>query len=253
MVLLATVCGVGVTARLGVWQLDRAEQKMSLARSIDERSSMPAVTTRDVPISEAAAKDLYHRPLILKGTWVSSATVYLDNRQMNGQPGFFVVTPLLLSVEGDSPPPAVLVQRGWVPRQSADRTALPPVSTATGVVEVKGRLAPPPSRLFEFDAVALGPIRQNLSIEDFAVETALPLLPFSMVQTDPDGSLARDGLLRQWALPAVGVEKHYGYAFQWFSLAALLLGLYLWFQVVRPLRRARPLPDYSLSKPIDEI
>ena len=40
-------------------------------------------------------------------------------------------------------------------------------------------------------------------------------------------------LRRDWPAVALGVEKHYGYAFQWFALAALILGLYLWFQFFR--------------------
>ena len=47
-----------------------------------------------------------------------------------------------------------------------------------------------------------------------------------------------DGLLRTWPAVAVDVGKHHGYAFQWFSLSALLVGLTLWFQVVRPWRRS---------------
>jgi surfeit locus 1 family protein len=237
-----------LTVRLGIWQMDRAEQKIALQRKIDERSAMPALLPHEVPMSEYAVQDLHHRPVVLKGTWVSDATVYLDNRQMNGQPGFFVLTPLMLS-EPSGPPRAVLIQRGWVPRHAMDRTMLPTVLTATGVVEVRGRIAPSPARLFEFEELASGPIRQNLAIASFAAETALPLLPFSVIQTLPDGS-TQDVLLRQWARPAVGVEKHHGYAFQWFSLAALLVGLYLWFQVLRPLIRAR---HNGVSRPPDEI
>jgi len=40
--------------------------------------------------------------------------------------------------------------------------------------------------------------------------------------------------LREWPRPAVDVQKHYGYAFQWFALCALMAGLYVWFQLVRP-------------------
>lgn len=248
VVLLATAASVMLTVRLGVWQMDRAEQKIALQRKIDERSAMPALSSHEVLTSENAVEDLHHRPVVLKGTWIADATVYLDNRQMNGQPGFFVLTPLMLSgVSG--PPKAVLIQRGWVPRHAMDRTSLPTIVTATGVVEVQGRMAPSPARLFEFEELASGPIRQNLEIASFAAETALPLLPFSVIQTFPDGS-TQDGLLRQWARPAVGVEKHRGYAFQWFSLAALLLGLYLWFQVFRPLIRAR---HHGVSRPSDEI
>ena len=59
--------------------------------------------------SIGAAAGLLHRPVILHGHWLAAATVYLDNRQMNGRPGFYVLTPLQL----DDRPEVVLVQRGW--------------------------------------------------------------------------------------------------------------------------------------------
>ena len=39
-----------------------------------------------------------------------------------------------------------------------------------------------------------------------------------------------------WPAPAVNVQKHYGYAFQWFAMSALVVGLYVWFQLIRPQR-----------------
>ncbi|MES1163417.1 MAG: SURF1 family protein, partial [Rhizobacter sp.] len=64
------------------------------------------------------------------------------------------------------------------------------------------------------------------------------LAPLS-VQASDSPATAGDGLLREWPRPAVDVQKHYGYAFQWFALCALMAGLYVWFQLVRPrLRRA---------------
>jgi surfeit locus 1 family protein len=45
-----------------------------------------------------------------------------------------------------------------------------------------------------------------------------------------------DGLLRDWPAADLGLQKHYGYAFQWFALCALILGLYVWFQLVKPRR-----------------
>jgi hypothetical protein len=70
------------------------------------------------------------------------------------------------------------------------------------------------------------------------------LPPWSVVQT----GAASEGLLRQWPEPDAGVSKHYGYAFQWFGLCALVALLYLWFQILRPLRRASlmlPMPPES--------
>jgi surfeit locus 1 family protein len=158
-------------------------------------------------------------------------TVFLENRQMNGQPGFYAVTPLQLD-DGS----AVLVQRGWVPRDLLDRTRVVAPPPPEGMVQVLGRIAPGPARLYEFDGAASGAIRQNLDVTSFARETGLPLRPLAVVQED-EAKPSGDGLLRLWPQPATGVEKHHGYAFQWFALCALIIGLYVWFQLIRPARR----------------
>jgi surfeit locus 1 family protein len=165
----------------------------------------------------------------LRGRWVPGRSVFLENRQMQGRVGFYLITPLQL----DGRPDAVLVQRGWAPRDQLDRTALPSVPTPAGLVEVQGHIAPPPARLYEFSTAASGVIRQNLDLASFTTETGLRLAPVS-VQQDDSASDAADGLMRQWPRPAVDVQKHYGYAFQWFALCALMAGLYVWFQLVRP-------------------
>ena len=143
------------------------------------------------------------------------------------------MTPLRLEGRGD----AVLVQRGWAPRDMRDRTLLPRVDEPAGTIEVHGLIAPPPSRLFEFSGAQGGAIRQNLDLAAFSAEIHLPLAPVSIQQND-SAATAADALLRQWPHPAVDVHKHYGYAFQWFAMSALMTGLYVWFQLVRPrLRR----------------
>jgi surfeit locus 1 family protein len=106
------------------------------------------------------------------------------------------------------------------------------------MVSLTGRIAPPPARLYEFDGAASGSIRQNLPLDAFARETGLALKPFSVLQLDSSPP-ANDGLLRDWLHPAADVHKHYGYALQWFALAALTIGLYVWFQILRPRRRPR--------------
>jgi len=234
IVLLATLAGVGVTGRLGVWQLSRASQKEALQQALVERATMPEIAASTLARSASDADAQRYRRVHLRGLWVTDATVFLDNRQMNGRPGFYVVTPLRLA--GTRASEAVLVQRGWVPRNPLDRTRLPALTTPVGEVEIAGHIAPPPARLYDFGGVASGPIRQNLNLGAFAGETGLSLLPLSVVQDDTND--AKDGLLRQWPRPAVDIYKHHGYAFQWFALCALMAGLYVWFQLIRP-RRSR--------------
>ena len=240
LVLLATVLSVGLAARLGMWQLDRAAQKEALQAAQQARSTLPPIDAASLARQPQEAAQQHHRAVRLQGQWLPEHTVYLDNRQMNGRPGFFVLTPLrLMGFAGSDGNDAVLVQRGWVPRDMQERTRVPPVVTPTGTVEVRGRIAPPPSRLYEFTGQEAGPIRQNLDIVELGRAASLSLRPLSVLQTDP-ADTAGDGLLREWLLPAADVHKHYGYAFQWFALGALMTGLYVWFQLVRPRLRTRP-------------
>jgi surfeit locus 1 family protein len=229
MLLLASVLAVGLTLRLGLWQLDRAAQKQALQAQIDAQAARPPLDTAELARAPAQAQAQHYRAARLQGRWLPQHTVFLDNRQMRGRPGFFVVTPLQLA-DGS----AVLVQRGWVARDPAERARLPAVPTPLGEILVQGRVAPPPSRLFEFESAQSGVIRQNLDLAAFAAETRLQLRPLSMQQTL--GAQPDDGLLRDWPQVLAQVDKHHGYAFQWFALAALIAGLYVWFQLLRPRR-----------------
>lgn len=231
LIAVAALVGVAVTVNLGLWQWGRGQQRTAIHDAMEARAQQAPLATRDLPASLRKDDPLLHRPVLLRGTWLPERTVFLDNRQMNGVPGFYVVTPLRLQGRSD----VVLVQRGWIQRNFERREALPPVPAPAGVVEVRGRLAPPPAALFAFDKEEAGTIRQNLDLTRFRAETGLPLLPYSVQQTGP----ASEGLLRQWPQAGSGAEKNFGYAFQWWAIAALIAILYVWFQLVVPRRQVR--------------
>lgn len=233
VVLLAALAGVALAARLGLWQLSRAAEKEAQQAALESRSQEPPLASASLAHSPDGAAVQQHRRITLQGRWIGARTVFLDNRAMDGRAGFIVVTPLALP-DGD----AVLVQRGWAPRDAAERTRVPAIASPEGVVTVEGRVAAPPSRLYELGAEGQGAIRQNLDLDAFARETGLRLRPLSVQQADGAAADA-DGLLRHWPAPAFDVHKHYGYAFQWFALAALITGLYVWFQLVRPRLKRR--------------
>ncbi|MGD9772655.1 SURF1 family protein [Diaphorobacter sp.] len=232
LVTLAALLAMAATASLGRWQLQRAAHKTALQATMDERQARAPLQGAELQQALDQAPDagqLLHRRVLLQGQWLAGATVFLDNRQMNGRPGFFVFTPLRLA-NGNR---VVLVQRGWVPRNFLDRTQLPDVTTPAGTVQLQGRLAGPPARLYEFAPTAPGEgssrIRQNLDLASYAAQTGLALAPLTVMQT----GAASEGLQRDWAPIDSGVDKHYGYAFQWFGLCGLVAILYVWFQFVR--------------------
>ena len=247
LITLAALLCAAITASLGFWQLGRAAQKQQIFDAIARQQALApwhnAELAAQVPlvtqsISATQQQELLHRPAQLQGQWLTEQTIYLDNRQMQGKVGFYVLTPLRLIAPNEGK--VIIVQRGWVPRNFSDRTALAPVQTPGGVVSIEGRLEAPPSKLMELESGANGGadpdgqksrIRQNADIAQWAQQSGLPLLGLSLVQTGPD--TASEGLLRDWPQINAGVQKHYGYAFQWFGLSVLVVLLYVWFQLVR--------------------
>ena len=234
LLLGAAALGVAITFSLGLWQLGRAAEKTALHNAKQQQADQLVLDGRSLgsALEEAPQREaLVHRRMTLKGHWLPDHTVFLDNRQMNAKPGFFALTPLRLEGTGA----VVLVQRGWVQRSFTDRTALPVLQTPENLVEVQGHLAPWPSRLYDFGGTETGPIRQNLDLTAYRQATGLHVLEVTLLQSGP----ASEGLLREWPQVASGVEKHHGYAFQWFGLSGLIALLYVWFQIVQPRRKKR--------------
>ncbi len=228
---LAALVGVGLTASLGLWQWGRAQQKLALQAQLEARRQLPALQADALlgPSVAAPSSELLHRAVALRGQWLTRYTVFLDNRQMQGRPGFYVITPLRLA-DRDT---VVLVQRGWIARDFQDRSRLAPVDTPVGEVTLTGRIAPAPAKLYEFSGSETGPIRQNLDLAAYRSETGLALAEASVVQVGPPS----EGLLRDWPQVASSADKNYGYAFQWWALASLIFIIYVWFQFIAPWRR----------------
>ncbi|MCI1042006.1 MULTISPECIES: SURF1 family protein [Caballeronia] len=210
---------VAITVRLGFWQRDRAHQKEALNAQIVAFENAPA---REVGVEPMPLKSIEFHRVEARGEFMPERVVYLDNRPYNDQPGFYVVMPLKLEGGG-----YVLVNRGWLPRNMADRTGIEPYETPKGVVEVKGIARANASQAFELGSggsAAHKEIRQNLDIRSYAAETGLAFQPFVIQQTNDTG----DRLVRDWPAPTLGVERNYGYMFQWWGMAAAAIGFGLY-------------------------
>ena len=110
LVLGMAAMGMAVTFSLGLWQLGRAAEKTALQNAKQHQAEQVVLDGRSLGSAEGDALQrqvLIHRRMTLKGQWLPTHTVFLDNRQMNGKPGFFVLTPL--QIEGTGA--VMLVQR----------------------------------------------------------------------------------------------------------------------------------------------
>ena len=224
LVTVAALVAVGTTMSLGFWQLSRATQKQALQTAVDAQNARTPLTV-DTLLAAGDSTVLLHQRARLRGSWAPKSLVFLDNRPMDGRVGFVVIMPFVL--EGGRG--ALAVQRGWVPRGFDDRSRVPSIATPEGIVEIEGRMVLPPSDLYSLGEPTVALIRQNLALPQYRLETGLPLLPLTLQQTGAN----TEGLLRDWPVVNFGVEKNYGYAAQWFGMAALFAALYLWFQIIR--------------------
>src|SRR5690554_4858504 len=109
---------------LGFWQLDRAQQKETLYRQLEERARAPVVDLAAAGAARANAEDMHWRRVMLRGRYDPVVHFLLDNQVYRGRPGYFVYTPFLLAGESVR----VLVNRGWVDA-GADRGHAPDVET----------------------------------------------------------------------------------------------------------------------------
>jgi cytochrome oxidase assembly protein ShyY1 len=111
------------------------------------------------------------------------------------------------------------------------------VRTPAGPVTVAGTATIPGRSVLELsNEVIEGAVWQNLTIERYRKVMPLAIQPFVIRQD----SALDDGLVRAWDPPDFGIDKHYGYAFQWFALAATLFGFYAFTQFRRRSGRNPP-------------
>ena len=129
LALVLTLAAVG----LGVWQYD-AWQARRAAEAQDLSLVDPVPLTKVMGSDAPFPGDKVGQPVILDGTWVPSGTVFVSGREHDGREGYWVVTPLAISGQGD---PAIPVVRGWVDRPS-DAPRAP-----TGKADLVGWLQPP--------------------------------------------------------------------------------------------------------------
>ncbi len=211
---LALLLVLAVTLSAGRWQLGRADDKRELQARIEAGARERAVTPdlRAVAAPGFDANTLAYRPMVFTGRFDPARTVYLDNRLREGRPGYEV----LGAFQPAGSDRVLLVNRGWVPA-GARRDQLPEMAVPQGEVTISGTAVVPGGRFIELRSGTDEPRRwQNWSIDRARERWGEAVLPFALLQA----GTADDGLVREWPRPDAGVDKHLGYALQWFCFAA---------------------------------
>ncbi len=236
---------------LGSWQWQRFHYKTTHTQTQEIRKYSLTLLEANILQKQGYFQDLQGKRLQTEGQFLNQYAIFVDNQSFKGQPGYKVLTPLL--VAGQPSPTCVLVDRGWIPlgQSRAILPALPPVS---GTIKIEGRLyppvqgfklpgrphpSPPPLRWggdlkqrrnkdhpIEKSAEYLWPLRVlNIDLKTLEQILGHKLYPL-ILRLEPGDKLGFEILpfAIQTGMPPI---KHLGYAWQWFMMALTVLIYYV--------------------------
>lgn len=209
--LIAAAPAVLVLVGLGAWQLQRLQWKTELLATIQQQMAAPPLDLAAIDLGRL--DELAWRRVTLTGAFDHDKEMILLARTRNKQAGAHVITPFRAD-DGRW----LLVNRGWVPRAYED-PARRAQGQIAGTVSLDGvtRVPPQPGG-FTPDNV---PGQWYwIDIPAMAAAAGVALLPF-IVEA---GSNQNPGGLPIGGQTRVDIPNdHLGYAFTWFSLAAILI------------------------------
>ena len=216
-----------ILVSLGIWQLSRYHEKLSLEQVYDARRYLAPLSFSEI----SSYVDPLFLPVEISGQYIPDKYFLLDNQIYNGKPGYDLLMPFMMASNE-----LLLVNRGWLPLIS--REVLPEVFTPEGNLVVQGNIYRPlgESFLLTEDLWEEKWPKRIQSLDFLKVEAALgqslPELTLVLSESQPGTEQVRPVSINTKS------EKHLAYAFQWFAMALVLIGLYLF-----RMKQARTMPN----------
>jgi surfeit locus 1 family protein len=259
---ILVIAAVAVMVRLGIWQLDRLEQRRAFNTRVLDQQAEPALELNEPSSQDPHLPEMEYRQVLVRGEYDPAHQVVLRNQAWENEFGVHVLTPL--KIEGSDQ--SVLVNRGWVPYDDFQEGNLSQYDE-TGTVLVKGIIRAGETRpqiggrADPIPAPGEPPLLawNVANVAAIAAQTPYSLLPI-YIQQAPDESWTR---LPYRSLPDLELTEgpHMGYALQWFMFAALLAFGYPFYirREEKSTQKSREVPGTlqtgsgSLPKTLSEI
>ena len=191
---------------LGFWQLDRADQKLSIQTDYQNQLSKEYLDLKEVQ-----KNPLRYTKIMAKGTFLEPYFL-LDNIVHNKKAGYLVMSPFLVEDK------IIIVNRGWVDNFS--RQKFPEILTPESDQQIKGYIKYP-MRLLELSGVNMTNekpfIIQNLNINEISSILKKEIYPFYLnLEINSNHSY-----IQIKEKPENKYLTHYMYAGQWFLFALI--------------------------------
>lgn len=213
---VAGLAFIALFVSLALWQLDRAAEKKALLDLFEGNEPY-------VHVSDFETVNEFDR-IEVTGRFLGNRQILIDNIALNSRQGYYVIAPFRTS-RNDR---LLLVNRGWIAK-AGPAGERPPITVDQELRTIRGlaghlpRVGIRPGDAFEGEAdwprVAVYP-----NLDEIATELGETVLPVVLLM-GPDEEA---GFARRWQPNVSGPMTHYGYAFQWFAMAAAVLAILFW-------------------------
>jgi surfeit locus 1 family protein len=224
---LAAIILVPFLISLGLWQLDRAEQKKVIDSGVTQAQQKEPLNLNNFIDQNSTNKEEFsqeiYRSASLLGHYDSNHQYLLDNRTHQGKAGFHVLTPFLLK----NTDKAILINRGWITYQGT-RDNIPDISISQESINILGVMKQQARAIVLNNDSGENETRypkliQSIELTKIAKELKLELLPI-IIELDKND---KTGIVRDWQPYYGSIDKHNAYALQWFAMAGILLFLFI--------------------------
>ena len=223
---LAVIILVPFLISLGLWQLNRADEKKLIDDAIKQSQRKPPLPLNAF-INSGQTNRLSseeYRTAILTGYYDTKHQYLLDNRTYQGRAGYHVLTPFTLTGSDK----VVLINRGWIGYQGTrenikDIRAPKGKLKITGVIKQQGKSIVLDSHQTPLLANTYPQLIQSIDLIRLGNELHTTLLPIIIALNKEDTT----GFTRDWKPYYGSIDRHNAYALQWFTMAAILLFLYI--------------------------
>lgn len=230
---LLVFAGTALCIRLGIWQLDRLEQRRAFNSQFEAARAQPALDlNEEQPVNITSME---WRAVRVTGEYDFENQVAVRNQYYGNEYGYHLLTPLLFNASSSSDPAtAILVDRGWIPSAGNGSSTDWRRYDEPGTVDVSGQIRlgqPKPAIGGVADPLPEGAARleiwNNADLARIAGQMPYPLLPV-YIQPEAETSDTVPPIPFQ---PEIELTEgpHFGYALQWFTFATILFLGYPFF------------------------
>jgi surfeit locus 1 family protein len=223
---LLVFAGTALCVRLGIWQLDRLEQRRAFNAQFESARELPALDLNQEPADNIV--EMEWREVQVNGEYDFANQVAVRNQYNGNEYGYHLLTPLLFDGK------AAIVDRGWIPAEGNSAPADWRKYDEAGIVDLTGQIRlgqrkpaiggvtdPFPEAGGRLD------VWNNADVARIAMQMPYPVLPV-YIQPDANPNDTEPPIPFQ---PEIELTEgpHFGYALQWFTFATILFVGYPFF------------------------